>query len=412
MWTWLLPLPSAGVADSRLPPPSSTGQRDTPATPGAQRRRTQAAPKKTARAPLLLAAKGESLKTFADPIAMDRAEDDSDDGDAVVAAEELEVLTLQRSEGSLAARVRFDLDLPSASADDLPLGEGEPLPEWDPRSGTLRPARVLARSYRSRELPPWQPEPALRATAARVRRRMELQRAALRWQGGVTDGEEIDLDAWVRQRAGGASRQAVEPVYRRRTHAQRELASLLLADLSLSTDAYANDRQRIIDVVRDALYVFGEALSGSGDDFAMVGFSSLRRQLRLHPLKDFGEAWGPRALTRLGAIRPGYYTRMGAALRAGTRRLAGRPERQRLMLLLTDGKPHDLDGYEGRWGLEDTRQAVMEARRAGVTPFALSIDAEAGQALPQIFGHKGWAWVRRPEELPTRLAALYGQLAR
>lgn len=410
VWTWLLPMMRLTGERDDIDPSAPTGRQERTSTTLAQRRRARVEEPPQSRAPLLLAAKGESLKTFADPMAMQRSEDDEDDGDAAVAAEELEELALRRTQGSIAARVRFDLDLPSASADDLPVGPGESLPEWDPRSGALREHRVLARCYLPRSPSPWQPDAGLRAAAARVRRRMDLQRAAPRWQGGVHEGEEIDLDAWVRQRAGMGERE--EPAHRRRVRGQRELASLLLADLSLSTDAYANDRQRIIDVMRDALYVFGEALSGSGDDFAMLGFSSVRRQLRLHPLKDFGEAWGPRPLERVGAIRPGYYTRMGAALRAGTRRLARRPERQRLLLLLTDGKPHDLDGYEGRWGLEDTRQAVLEARRAGLVPFALSIDAEAGQALPGLFGDKGWAWVRRPEELPMRLAALYAQLSR
>ena len=103
---------------------------------------------------------------------------------------------------------------------------------------------------------------------------------------------------------------------------------------------------------------------------------------------------------------------MGAALRAGTRRLQQRPERRRLLLLLTDGKPHDLDGYDSAWGLEDTRQAVLEARQAGLLPFALSIDAEAGDTLPRLFGDAGWAAVRRPEELATRLATLHARLAR
>ena len=413
VWTWLLPVAQAAARPGDAGPGPSAGRPPRQAVSMHQRRRARQAEPDPSRAPLLLAYKGESLKTFADPMSMQRAEDNDDDAvDAAVAAEELETLALRRTEGSIAARVRFDLDLPSASADDLPVGPGESLPEWDPRSGTLRPDRVQARCYQAREPSPWQPGPGLRTMAARVRRRMDLQRAAPRWQGGVHDGEEIDLDAWVRQRSAAGPSGRDEPAHRRRVRGQRELASLLLADLSLSTDAHANDRQRIIDVLREALYVFGEALAGSGDDFAMLGFSSVRRQLRLHPLKDFGEAWGPRVQGRLGAIRPGYYTRMGAALRAGTRRLAARPERQRLLLLLTDGKPHDLDGYEGRWGLEDTRQAVLEARRAGVTTFALSIDAEAGEAMPRLFGDKGWAWVRRPEELPTRLAALYAQLSR
>ena len=145
----------------------------------------------------------------------------------------------------------------------------------------------------------------------------------------------------------------------------RSLATLLLADLSLSTDAHvwlagadgSGHSARVIDVIRDALHVFGEALSRGGDAVEMLGFSSVRRQLRVHQLKGFDEPWDARAQARVGAIRPGYYTRMGAAIRHATARLATRPEQQRLLLLLTDGKPNDLDRYEGRWGLEEIGRA-------------------------------------------------------
>lgn len=425
VWCWIVPVPTIdGTAEARAAAEAARRGPGAPAQSLAQRRRVQRSTAGKPRAPLLLAPKSEWLKTFADPMNLERAHDDEDDGSADVAAEELQTLTLQRSDGSLAARVRFDLDLPSASADDAPVGDGEPLPEWDVRRRQLVPGRVLAQAYEARRTEPWQPAPALRAHAARVRRRMDLQRAAPRWQRGMGDGEAIDLDAWVRSR--GERPQAVsraidgtgrpiapeDAVYLRRVKGQRELATLLLADLSLSTDAYANDHQRIIDVIRDALFVFGEALAAHGDTFAMLGFSSIKRQLRLHEIKRFDEHWGPRPLQRVGSIRPGWYTRMGAALRAGTRRLEKRPERQRLLLLLTDGKPHDLDGYEGRLGLEDTRQAVLEARRAGLLPFAISIDSDAGEVLPALFGRQGFAWVRRPEELPHRLAALHSQLMR
>lgn len=410
VWCWLVPMPSR-LSSPNPNDPGAAGHRGASGDSLPQRRRVRRQQPAPSRTPLLLASKGESLRTYADTMRMDRGTDDEDDGSARVAAEELEALTLQHSTGSVAARVRFDLDLPSASADDLPLGPGELYPEWDPARHALVPGRVRAQTYGARQPAAWQPAPALRATAGRVRRRMELQRAAPRWQHGVTDGEAIDMDAWVRSR-GEAGARRDEAVYQRRVRHQRELATLLLADLSLSTDAHANDRQRVIDVIRDALYVFGTALAASGDAYAMLGFSSVRRQLRLHELKRFDEHWGAAPQARLGALKPGYYTRMGAALRAATRRLEARPERQRLLLLLTDGKPHDLDGYEGRLGMEDTRQAVLEARRAGLLPFALSIDDHAGEAMPQLFGHDGWAWVRRPDDLPQRLAALYAQLTR
>ncbi|MBL8308260.1 MAG: VWA domain-containing protein [Rubrivivax sp.] len=407
VWSWLLPVATAAVRAGSDAAPSA------PRPPGrataAQRRRAREQAQGEARAPLLLAPKGESLKTFADAFHIDRGQDDEPDDDAAVAAEEIETLSLQRAEGSVAARVRFDLDLPSAAADDLPVGPGERFPEWDPRRQCLQPGRVAAQTYRARPDAglPWVPPPALRAQAARIRRRLEVQRAAPRWQRGLPDGEDLDLDALVRHRGQPSGKAAV---YQRRERSTHELATLLLADLSLSTDAHANDTQRVIDVIRDALYVFGEALAGSGDAFSVLGFSSVRRQLRLHELKGFDERWNDGTRQRLAALKPGYYTRMGAALRAATRRLSERPERQRLLLLLTDGKPHDLDGYDGRLGQEDTKQAVLAARRAGLLPFAISIDEQAPEVLPQLFGSKGWAWVRRPEDLPQRLAGLYAQL--
>ena len=113
----------------------------------------------------------------------------------------------------------------------------------------------------------------------------------------------------------------------------------------------------------------------------------------------------------MGAIKPGYYTRMGAAIRHASARLAARPERQRLLLLLTDGKPNDLDHYEGRWGLEDTRHAVQQARAMGLTPFAVTIDEAANDYLPLLFGQHGWALVHRPQELVQRLAGIHARLA-
>lgn len=414
-WTWIVPVRAAAAT----PGDDADGTEGTTADAGdatqspSPRRRTRRAEDGPSRTPLLLASKTESLLIFGDPLRVDRAFDDEDDGSAATAAEELETLTLQQTAGTARARWRFDLDLPSAAADDRPVGAGERLPEWDPRTGTLRADRVLSQCYLPRDPQPWVPAPALRATAARMRRELERQRDALRWQGGCTEGERLDLDAWVHHRGEpAATTQREAAVWQRRTRQQRDLATLLLADLSMSTDAHANDHQRVIDVIRDALYVFGEALDGGGDPFAVYGFSSLRRRLRLHAVKPFTQRWGPAVLPRLGALRPGYYTRMGAALRAATRRLQTRPERKRLLLLLTDGKPHDLDGYDSAWGLEDTRQAVLEARRAGLLPFALSIDADAGQTLPRLFGDAGWAAVHRPEDLATRLAALHARLAR
>jgi nitric oxide reductase NorD protein len=191
------------------------------------------------------------------------------------------------------------------------------------------------------------------------------------------------------------------------------LATLLLADLSLSTDAYATSNARVIDVIREALYVFGSALSGTGDAFEILGFSSVRRQhVRIQHIKGFHEPWSDAIHTRIGALKPGFYTRMGAAVRDATQRLSARPERQRLLLVLTDGKPNDIDVYEGRYGLEDTRHAIQEARAAGLIPFCVTIDHEAHQYLPMLFGAQGYALVHRPQDLVKHLTQAWTTLTR
>lgn len=418
VWVWLEALPPAAGAAPAEGDERDGGGANAPRS-GTRRRTRRLEPQKDKRAPLLLPSKTEQLMTWAEHVPVDRATDDEDDGNALRAADDMEQLAITRDGQAGAARVKFDLDLPSASADDVPIGEADSLPEWDWKRQALQPDRCRVVTLMARPEQPFVPAAPLRATARRVRRRLEVLRAAPRWQRHCADGEAIDLDAWVRHAADEAgaltpAAAARDPlVFARRTRGERSLATLLLADLSLSTDAHVNNDARVIDVIRDALYVFGEALEATGDAFEMLGFSSVRRQhVRMQHLKAFEEPWSRAAQARVGAIKPGYYTRMGAALRHATKRLVLRPERQRLLLILTDGKPNDLDVYEGRWGLEDTRHAVHEAREAGLLPFCLSIDEEAHEYLPHLFGRGGWAQVRAPAELPARLAAVYARLTR
>ncbi|MEH0167629.1 nitric oxide reductase activation protein NorD [Roseateles microcysteis] len=414
VWVWLESLPARAPGASRAKGERAAGGTRAPAS--AARRRTRDAQKSgQERAPLLLASKVESILSWSEHVSLDRGEDDEDDGNALAAADDMEALTLSRDGRASASRIKFDLDLPSASVDDQPLGAAFGLPEWDWKRRCLLPDHCAVQTLVARPgTAAYRPGAALRATARRTRRQLELLRAAPRWQRGCADGESIDLDAWVRHATAAHSETAGDPpVFARRQRGERSLATLLLADLSLSTDAHVNNDARVIDVIREALYVFGEALDGCGDAFEMLGFSSVRRKnVRLQHLKGFDEAWDARSQARVGAVKPGYYTRMGAAIRAATLRLAERPERQRLLLILTDGKPNDLDVYEGRWGIEDTRRAVQEAREAGLLPFCLSIDEQAHDYLPHLFGRQGYGQVQRPTELPQRLAAVYAQLTR
>lgn len=392
---------------------SANGQR---ALQDACRRAAQRVNDERNAAPLVMVFRAESIFSWAEFVKVNRADEDEDDGRQLQAANDMEELAIAEDGRSSASRVKFDLELPSAAQDDLPLGEGIKLPEWDWRSKQLLPEHCAARLSVARELLPYTPDARLRTIARRLQRHLDLARAAPDRIRGCTEGDDVDLDAWVRLRAHAGQAAATEdapPIFIQQRRSERSLASLLLADLSQSTDAYATQDTRVIDLIRDALQVFGEALSTCGDAFEMLGFSSVRRQhVRMQYLKGFDEHWGPPCQQRIHAIKPGFYTRMGAAIRYASSRLSERPERQRLLLILTDGKPNDLDIYEGRYGLEDTRHAVQEARKAGLTPFCVTIDSSAHEYLPFLFGSNGYTLIHRAQDLSHRLASLYAKLTR
>ncbi|MGD8588971.1 MAG: VWA domain-containing protein, partial [Chromatiales bacterium] len=168
---------------------------------------------------------------------------------------------------------------------------------------------------------------------------------------------------------------------------------------------------RVIDVIRDSLYLFAESLSATGDRFAVYGFSSRKRDpIRYHQIKTFDERYDGWIRGRIQAIKPGYYTRMGAAIRHSADQLQAQPAQRRLLLILSDGKPNDLDHYEGRHGIEDTRQAIREARKQGLEPFCVTIDTRANDYLPHLFGTSGYLVIHKPTQLPKALPMLYARL--
>lgn len=416
VWLWLSAT-TTPVADR------PAGQKDAGASPQAvalkdkQRRRTQTTSHEQSRNAMVLPFRAEALMSWSEKVHVNRSTDDEEDGNALNAANDMDKLSVAPDGQTLASRVKFDLDLPSSSADDTPVGPGIALPEWDYRRAVLQPAHCLVQEVQAQHCAPFIPPMALRLTARRLRRRLEVLRDAPRAVHGQDSGDDLDLDAWVRFHADQLDATTpcsdTPPIYTRRARLDRSLATLLLADLSLSTDAYATEQSRVIDVIRDALFVFGEALHAAGDPFAIWGFSSVRRQhVRMLHLKTFAEPWSDASRARVGAVKPGYYTRMGAAIRHATLQLADRPERKRLLMLLTDGKPNDLDVYEGRYGLEDTRQAVREAHAAGLIPFCVTIDEKAHDYLPMLFGQNGYAMVRKPQDLVRQLTQAWATLAR
>ncbi|OGV75437.1 MAG: nitric oxide reductase [Methylotenera sp. RIFCSPLOWO2_02_FULL_45_14] len=364
----------------------------------------------------LMLFRAESLFSWTEYIKVNRPQDEEDDLEsAAQAAEDMDSMTVARDNETSAAKLRFDLDLPPAGEDDAPLDEGISLPEWDYKKQIMQPDYCRLQELVTQQAGHCELPTQLRRTAKRLRSQFQALAPTRTWLKGQQDGEEIDLDAWVRQEADLLS--GTHPdnrgVYRAQVNQQRDLACLLLADLSLSTDAYASDHARVIDVIRDSLFLFSEALSATGDRFAMYGFSSLKRgNVRFNRLKSFDERYDSAARGRIAAIKPGYYTRMGAAIRHATTLLAAQPQRQRLLLLLTDGKPNDVDRYEGRYGIEDTRMALHEARQQGLRPFCVTIDSEANEYLPHLFGTGGFAVIKKPEDLPKELPLLYAQMTR
>jgi nitric oxide reductase NorD protein len=169
----------------------------------------------------------------------------------------------------------------------------------------------------------------------------------------------------------------------------------------------------VLDVEKEALLVLAHGLAACGDSYSIMTFTSRRRSwVRVETVKDFDEPLSQAVERRISALKPGYYTRIGAGIRHATAKLAERPNRQRLLLVLTDGKPNDIDHYEGRFGIEDTRRAVIEARRAGVTVFGVTVDREAQSYFPTLFGRGGYAIVGEMARLPSALPVIYRQLLR
>ena len=258
----------------------------------------------------------------------------------------------------------------------------------------------------------WTPDDAVRRHIRAVKRQFEALRTRPMLLRAQADGQELDTDAVVRARCDlVASGIGSDRVWASHRAQERDLSVMVLVDASLSTDAWIDNR-RVLDVEKEALAVFSHGLAACGDPFAIATFTSRKRQwVKLDVVKDFDEGFGPAVIRRIGAVKPGYYTRIGAALRYATQRLEERPERHRLLLVLTDGKPNDVDHYEGRYGIEDTRKAVLEARTKGLAVFGVTIDRKAQGYFPHLFGRGHYAIVGHLAHLSAALPRIYRQLA-
>ena len=361
----------------------------------------------------LLAFRLESYFSWAEFVNVDRTTEDDDDDDSQRTADDMDMISVARDNKPTASKVRFDLDLPADQYDDIRLGEGILLPEWDYKQQLLVKDYCAIQPMLAREAEAIPLPPKLRAQARKLRSQFEMLRPQRHWFSRQQEGTELDLDSYLShltdRKLGRFNSDAA--VYRECRDSSRDLSCLLLADLSLSTDAYVNDEERVIDTIRNSLFLFSEALSATGDPFALYGFSSRNRDhVRFHLIKNFAESYNEHVRGRINAIKPGFYTRMGAAIRQASKILACQQSAQKILLILTDGKPNDLDKYEGRYGIEDTRMAILEAQQMGLQPFCVTIDTEAKDYLPYLFGSRSWVLVRDAAELPRKLPMLYARL--
>lgn len=354
----------------------------------------------------------EKILAMAEMVNVDRPADDSDDHDGK-AADELDDMTLGERQGRPSARFRFDLDLPPEAVDPTPLTAECTYPEWDYRTGAYLKdhCRVLAAPATSLG-DTAEPDAATRSLIRRVRRQFEVLRPRHEILRAQVDGADLDLDAVVRARtdlaAGGQGSDRIHLMSRPQVH---DLAVTILVDVSLSTDAWFDNR-RVLDVEKEALLILAHGLSACGDNHSILTFTSRRRDwVRVETVKAFGEAMGPLVEGRIAGLKPGYYTRIGAAIRHATAELRKQPNRKKLLLVLTDGKPNDVDHYEGRFALEDSRRAVVEARRDGHSVFAVTVDRDAKSYVPAMFGQSGYAVVGNIARLPAALPAIYRGLA-
>ena len=362
----------------------------------------------------LLVHRFEKILTWTEFMNLHRDVEDDDEQSARKAADDHDDIGIGQHLRKTVTRLKIDLDLSPSDVDAEELSVPVTYPEWDYRRQAYHPnhVRVLER-VGDASVPGtgWQPSSKTERRIRAVRRQFEALRPKREVFGRQLDGHEIDMDALIRSQTDLKARgEGSDRIFRQARDQARDLSVTVLIDVSRSTESFVDDRA-VIDIEREALVALAEGLDACGDEAAIFAFSSLRRdRVYVTKLKDFSETSCAMVRARISGLQPGFYTRLGAAIRHTSAALAKRPTRKRLLLVLTDGKPNDLDHYEGRYGVEDTRKAIQEARRAGHAVFGITIDRKAESYVARMFGAGGFAIVSRPSQLTAALPILYRHL--
>jgi len=249
-----------------------------------------------------------------------------------------------------------------------------------------------------------------RSTLAGLRKMLTTVNNKYQQQRRQTQGEEFDIDAitdlFVDVHSGHTPS---EKIYLSKRKKEKDLSILLLLDISLSSDGYAAGN-RVIDVEKQVSILFGEILNEFNIDFSIDCFySKTRNHSSYLTIKDFDEDWN-KAKYKVGAVEPSGYTRIGAALRHSGAMLDKRDTKNKWVILISDGKPNDYDKYEGKYGVNDVKQALRELNERQINSYALAIEAEAKYYLPQMFGQNHYQILTTPIELLKSLVLLYEKI--
>lgn len=242
-----------------------------------------------------------------------------------------------------------------------------------------------------------------------------LRPQGLTRQRKLEDGDELDLNAAVE--AAVMARIGQQPDLRitmRNVINRRDLAVVILLDLSESTNDLVRGSDRtVLDLTREASALIAVAIDGIGDPFAIHGFASDgRHDVRYFRFKDFDRRLDDDARSRLAGMKGGLSTRMGTAIRHAGRHLSARAEKHKLLIVLTDGEPADIDERDPQYLRMDARKAVEELRRTGVQSYCLTLDPQADRYVERIFGVGRYTVVDQVRRLPEKLPALFADLTR
>ena len=289
--------------------------------------------------------------------------------------------------------------------------------EWDAGSGQYRPDWVTVYESLQPAGPPDHVDELLAKNhllAKRIRRIVDLlkpqQHQRVRYQ---EDGDELDLDVAIRSVIDYRAGTNPDPrIHFRLEHAGRDIAVVLLLDLSESINETPPGLDTTIgELSLEAVSLLAWAVDALGDPFAIAGFASnTRHQVRYTHFKGFNEPWGPEPKGRLAAMEGGYSTRMGAALRTAGHYLSKRDNDKKLLLVLSDGEPYDIDVDDPDYLKADTHKAVAELASDGIATHCITLDPYADDYVGAIFGEAGYTVVDHIERLPERLPQLFMSL--